>query len=60
MIRLPNLFTSLQIFVQWIKVGQYDYCSLPHRLKMHLLPEDEIALWKISGSYDGKQNRLSV
>ena len=38
---LQNVYHALQVFVQWIEDGYYDFRSLPYATKSHLSEDDE-------------------
>ena len=37
---LPKVFACLQLFIQWVDQGLYDFCNLPLTLKAHLSKAD--------------------
>jgi len=51
--KLQNVYHTLQIFVQWIEDGYYDFQSLPYATKSHLHEEDEQVLWQLQQHYTG-------
>lgn len=51
--KLQNVYHTLQIFVQWIEDGYYDFQSLPYATKSHLHEEDEKVLWQLQQHYTG-------
>ena len=53
-LKLPYLYSTLELFVQWIKDGVYDFHQLPLVMKKHLEAEDEKKLREISANYEGR------
>ena len=45
--KLQNVYHALQVFVQWIEDGYYDFQSLPYATKSHLCEEDEQKLQQL-------------
>ena len=53
--KLQNVYHALQVFVQWIEDGYYDFRSLPYATKSHLCAEDEQKLQQLQEqAYHGK------
>ena len=52
---LPTVmvFTCLQLFIQWLKDGMYDFHTLPFTLKSHLSPNDLDALRLVPTKWKG-------
>lgn len=38
---MTHLYSTLELFFQWIKTGVYDFCHLPHGMKKDLPEEVE-------------------
>ena len=53
-LKLPYLYSTLEVFVQWIQDGIYDFHHLPLVMKKHLEDGDVETLQEIIGKYDGK------
>ena len=49
-LRLPHLYSSMELFVNWVKDGMYE---LPFVMKKHLEPMDEEVLDMLDTSYEG-------
>ena len=47
------VFSCLQLFIQWLKDGMYDFHTLPFALKTHLSPNDQKALDLIPATWKG-------
>ena len=58
-LKLPYLYSTLELFVQWIKDGVYDFHQLPIVMKKHLEAEDEKKLREISTT-DASMGKVSV
>ena len=54
---LTGIFSCLQMFVQWISDGTYDFCSLPVSHKAKLSRADQAALQEIPQKWHGKGER---
>ena len=53
--KLQYVYHALQVFVQWIEDGYYDFRSLPYATKSHLCAEDEQKLQQLQEqAYHGK------
>ena len=52
-LKLPYLYSTLELFVNWVKDGVYDFHQLPFAMKKRLEPEDEEALDKLDTTYEG-------
>ena len=46
-LKLPYLYSTLELVVQWIKDGLYDFHRLPLVMKKHLDPDNKQALEKL-------------
>ena len=57
-INLSNLFSTLELFVEWVKEGLYDFCSLPMALKIQLSEDDLAAIENIPPRYNGFSSNL--
>ena len=55
-IKLPYLYSTLEVFVKWIQYGMYDFHELPLDMKKHMKPEDEELISTVSGRYDGEEH----
>ncbi len=49
-IGLPYLYSTLELFIQWIKDGTYDFHRLPIAMKRHLNEEDKQILEEVVNS----------
>ena len=52
-LKLPYLYSTLELFVQWIKDGTYDFHHLPLVMKKHLDGTDLENLQKIPVMFEG-------
>ncbi len=52
-LQLPDLYSTLKLFVQWIEDGMYDFCELPPDMKKHMNREDEDKILNLSSSLEG-------
>ena len=53
--KLQYVYHALQVFVQWIEDGYYDFRSLPYATKSRLCAEDEQKLQHLQEQdYHGK------
>ena len=52
-LKLPYLYSTMELFVNWVKDGIYDFHELPFVMKKHLEPEDEEVLDKLDTNYEG-------
>ena len=52
------VFTCLQLFIQWLKDGMYDFHTLPFTLKTHLSPEDQEALLQIPNKWRAGNKKM--
>ncbi len=52
-LQLPDLYSTLNLFVQWIEYGIYDFCDLPLDMKKHMNREDEEKILNLSSSLEG-------
>ena len=50
-LNLIHLYSSLSLFISWIKEERYDYCGLPLALKTHLGTKQITALNSIPATY---------
>ena len=57
---LPTVmvFSCLQMFIQWLKDGMYDFHTLPLTLKTHLPLEDHEVLLQIPAKWKGGESSL--
>ena len=53
-LKLGNLHSILENFVQWRRDGMFDFCELPLTMKKHLEHEDEESIAAIHDVYSGK------
>ena len=53
-LKLPYLYSTLELFVHWIQDGIYDFHHLPLVMKKHLEDRDIEKLQEVIGKYDGK------
>ena len=53
-LKLPYLYSTLELFVQWIQDGIYDFHHLPLVMKKHLEDKDVEMLQNIVVKYGGK------
>ena len=53
-LKLPYLYSTLELFVQWVQDGIYDFHHLPLVMKKHLGDGDEETLQKIIVNYKSK------
>jgi len=51
--KLPYLYSTLELFVQWIKDGTYDFHHLPLVMKKHLDDSDLAKLKDTALMYEG-------
>jgi len=47
-LKLPYLYSTLELFVQWIKDGVYDFHHFPLVMKKHLDATDLEKLWNVA------------
>ena len=59
-VRLCFLFSTLELFVRWVKEGLYDFNSLPMALKVHLTEEDSTLLEQLPKRFPGTLSQLLV
>ena len=59
-VRLCFLFSTLELFVRWVKEGLYDFNSLPMALKVHLTEEDITLLDQVPKCFPGTSSQLLV
>ena len=59
-VRLCFLFSTLELFVRWVKEGLYDFNSLPMALKVHLTEEDSTLLEQLPKRFPGTSSQLLV
>ena len=57
-VRLCFLFSTLELFVRWVKEGLYDFNSLPMALKVHLTEEDSTLLEQLPKRFPGTSSQL--
>ena len=57
-VRLCFLFSTLELFVRWVKEGLYDFNSLPMALKVHLTEEDSTLLEQLPKHFPGTSSQL--
>ena len=57
-VRLCFLFSTLELFVRWVKEGLYDFNSLPIALKVHLNEEDSTLLEQLPDSFSSTSSQL--
>ena len=50
---IAMVFTCLQLFIQWLNDGMYDFHTLPFALKTKMSPEDQEALHQIPNKWKG-------
>ena len=53
-LKLPYLYSTLELFVQWIQDGIYDFHHLPLVMKIQLEDRDLEALQKMIVNYESK------
>ena len=58
LIKLPLLFSTLVLFVGWVKDGLYDFSSLPLALKVHLQETDCTTLKQLPTKYPENDTNL--
>ena len=56
--KLSLLFSTLKLFVEWVKDGMYDFNTLPITLKVHLSKHDHGILKQIPDKYSGTPSNL--
>ncbi len=56
--KLSILFSTLVLFVGWVKDGLYDFSSLPLALKVHLQETDCLSLNLIPAKYSSNNTNL--
>ncbi len=49
-ITVPHLYSTLELFVQWVKDGMYDFHRLPYAMKRHISEEDKLKLQGLQSS----------
>ena len=52
-LKLPYLYSTLELFVNWVKDGMYDFHQLPFVMKQQLEPKDENFLDMLETHYTG-------
>ena len=46
-IKLVHLYKTLQLLVEWLELGMYDFCSLSFAMKVHLTEETKHVLQRV-------------
>ena len=46
-IKLVHLYKTLQLLVEWLELGMYDFCSLSFAMKVHLTEESKHVLHQV-------------
>ena len=52
-IKLVHLYKTLQLLVEWLELGMYDFCSLSFAMKVHLTEESKQTIHKTVMSSHG-------
>ena len=50
---MRHVFKAMELLAEWMKVGMYDFCTLPFSLKEHMREEDRERLHSVR---EGKQD----
>ena len=56
-LKMRHVFKAMELLVDWMKVGMYDFCSLPFSLKEHMSGEDRERLHSIRERTQDKGRR---
>ena len=49
---MKKLFPTLELVVEWIKDGIYDFCTLPKAMKRPLRERDKLDIMALQQTYD--------
>ena len=57
-LKLAYLYSTLKLFLRWVKEGMYDFSGLPMALKVHLSDNDCAVLEQIPAQFPGTLSQL--
>ena len=57
-LKLSYLYSTLKLFLRWVKEGIYDFSGLPMALKVHLSDDDRAVLEQIPARFPGTLAQL--